>query len=125
MPTFGGGDLALQLAVALQSIWIEGSGHQSRLNRATGFGLVEAVIEVARGGNLGNVGKRGIDTPVVLDQTQLPHAGRVDEHSPTRQGHEFAPRRRVPASRIVFPDAAHVLNLAAHELVDQGRLADP
>ena len=71
-----------------------------------------------------DVGKGRVDPAIVFDQSQLAHARGVDEHPTTGQQHELAARRRVAAAGIVFPDVAHVLDLATHQPVDQRRLAD-
>ena len=83
-PTLGGRDLALQLAVALQSLGTERSRVEGRLYRATGLTLVQTVVEPAGEGDLDDVGEGRVDATAVFQQSQLAHAGGVDEHPATR-----------------------------------------
>ena len=73
---------------------------------------MQTVVEPAGLGDLRDVGEDRVDAAVVFEQSQLAHAGSVDEHSATGQQHELAPGRRVAAAGIVFPDVADVLDVA-------------
>ena len=80
---------------------------------------MQTVVEAARLGDLRDVGEGRVDPAVVFDQSQLAHAGGVDEHATTGQQHELAPGRRVPTAGIVFPDVVDVLDVATDQPVDQ------
>ena len=75
-------------------------------------------------GQFRDVGEDRINAALVLDQPELAHAGRIDEHSASREREQLTPRRRVAATLIVLTDSVDLLHFAPEQPVDKRRLPD-
>src|SRR5918993_2555879 len=116
--------LHLQLAPGGEPRRVEPAVVDRRGDRAPGLATVAAVAEPAGGGQVGDVGVRGLDPVGVVVERQLPHAGSVDEQPSAGQHVQLSGRGGVPPAPVI-PDLVRPRDGAAGQSVGQAGLADP
>src|SRR5258706_12698386 len=97
------GRFADELPPALEAIRLEAAVGQGGRDRAARLAVVAAVPEPAAGDELVDVGE-GLLEAVRFPEGELAHPRRVEHETPVGQQVELAPRRRVPAARVVVAD---------------------
>ena len=115
-----GSELALELSIALVAFGGERPARECRLHGAARLSLVGAVVEVAGGGELRDLGERRVEGRLVRPELELAHARRVDDESAARNPDKLARDGRVAAASVA-PDRADGQQLAPTEAVDDRR----
>src|SRR5262245_26921603 len=93
--SFGGGDLAQQLAIAREPLGRELASRDRGRDGASRLALVTAVAETTVLRKRGDVCERDLDAAVIFEQAELAHARRVDQNAAFGQLNELARGRRV------------------------------
>ena len=89
-------ELADELRIAIQAFGGEGTVADGGQDGAAGLGLVGAVGEAARGGQVLDLGEGRGDPLGAVPQLQLAQAGRVQDQATAGPDDQLAAGRRVP-----------------------------
>src|SRR6188508_2250909 len=119
-PALQPGELALELAVALQALGGERSRADGSAHRASRLGLVGAVVEAAGRCQRGYVLERLSDSTVRLaPELELAQSRRVDHEAAARDDDQLPMGGRVPPAAVALPDLPRLQLLSAEHAVDQ------